>query len=115
MQSPARVRFGLPVALLLVVELLEDLLRRHRSADGASEGAVGLRLALQQYAVRERNLWARDRHPGDGLGEFDVLRVGLRCWMGCAAPQRNSAQGYRNNSARACPSGRLTIDHNHPT
>lgn len=82
MQAAAHVRFGLPVALLLVIELLEDLLR---AADGASEPAIGLRLPLQQCAVRERNLCAGDRRSGGRLGVFDVFGVGLRCRTGCTA------------------------------
>jgi hypothetical protein len=90
-QAPAHIHFGLPVALLLVIELLEDLLRRDRAADSASKPAIGLGLVLQQRAVGERNLRPRNRRSGDLLGVFDVFRVGLRCWTGCAAPKRNSA------------------------
>src|SRR5215470_299055 len=114
MQARACNQFGLPVALLLIVELLLDLLGGHRTAESASESAIRLLLALQQRAVRERNLWARDRHSGDRLGVFDVFRVGLRWRTRCTACKRNSAQGCRKNSARACPPGRLTIDHKSP-
>ena len=67
MQAPAHVGFGLPVALLLVVELLAKLLHRHWVADRAPEGAFGLRLALQQRAVRQRDSRSRSEHA--------------RCWF----------------------------------
>ena len=114
-QAPAHVGFGLPVALLLVVELLAKLLDRHRAADRAPEGAVGLRLALEQCAVRQRNPRSRGEHarcwlePDKfGLGFGLDLGLGLRAGR-VAQPQSQRHSGLPPHPPHARPSGRQTL------
>src|SRR5262245_54954328 len=78
-QAQAHVRLGLPIALLLVVELLAKLLDGHRAADRAPVGAVGLRLAQQQCAVRQRNPRSHGEHAPCWFALGDLSwSVGLR-------------------------------------